>query len=194
MRQLQFSKSSNKITDTTIAVLAIVVLFFQFSCQSDKKERVAAFEEPDSIPMMSTYGVSTLISDSGRISYKIDAEEWLVYDKRNPPHWAFEKGARLEKYDKDMNVEAVIACDTAYFYTKTKLWKLIGNVDIRNVKQEKFFTPLLYWSQEEKRIYSDAYIKIEQEDQITEGYGFTADQNLNTWLIKNTKGIYPIGK
>ena len=92
-----------------------------------------------------------------------------------------------------MNVEAVIKCDTAYFYTDAKLWKLIGNVDIRNIKQEKFFTDLLYWSQEEKRIYSDAYIKIEQEDQITEGYGFSADQNLDTWLIKNTKGIYPIG-
>lgn len=144
--------------------------------------------------MMSTYGVSTLISDSGRISYKIDAEEWLVYDKRNPPHWAFEKGAMLEKYDRDMNVEAVIKCDTAYFYTDAKLWKLIGNVDIRNIKNEKFFTDLLYWSQEEKRIYSDAYIKIEQEDQITEGYGFSADQNLDTWLIKNTKGIYPIGE
>ena len=25
-----------------------------------------------------------------------------------------------------------------------------------------------------------------------EGYGFTADQNLNTWNIRNTKGIYPI--
>ncbi|MBQ8543036.1 MAG: LPS export ABC transporter periplasmic protein LptC [Bacteroidaceae bacterium] len=194
MKKLQFSKVYNNIIGTTIAGIAIVVLFCQISCQSDKKKVVADFEEPDSIPMMSTYGVSTLISDSGRISYKIDAEEWLVYDKRNPAHWAFEKGARLEKYDKDMNVEAVIECDTAYFYTEAKLWKLIGNVDIQNIKKEKFFTDLLYWSQEEKRIYSDAYIKIEQEDQITEGYGFSADQNLNTWLIKNTKGIYPIGE
>lgn len=194
MKQQQLDKITQNITATTIALFAIVVLFFQISCQSDKKKSSVAFEEPDSIPMMSTYDVSTLISDSGRISYKIDAKEWLVYDKRTPPHWAFEKGARLEKYDKDMNVEAVIKCDTAYFYTEAKLWKLIGNVDIQNNKQEKFFTPLLYWSQEEKRIYSDAYIKIEQKDQITEGYGFSADQNLDSWLIKNTKGIYPIGE
>ena len=105
------------------------------------------------------------------------------------------KGTVMRLGDRpDMNVEAVIKCDTAYFYTDAKLWKLIGNVDIRNIKNEKFFTDLLYWSQEEKRIYSDAYIKIEQEDQITEGYGFSADQNLDTWLIKNTKGIYPIGE
>ncbi len=193
MKKLQYAKKQTDKTCATIAIIAIVVLFFQFSCQGGKKESVATFEEPDSVPMMSTYGVSTLISDSGRISYKIDAEEWLVYDKRNPPHWAFEKGVRLEKYDKDMNVEAIIECDTAYFYTEAKLWKLVSNVDIQNNKQERFLTPLLFWSQEEKLIYSDAYIKIEQQDQITEGYGFTADQNLSTWQIRDTKGIYPIG-
>ena len=193
MKKQQFANKRKNTTGTTIAIIAIVVLFFQISCSEGKKSNIAPFEEPDSVAMMSTYGVSTLISDSGRISYRIDAEEWFVYDKRNPPHWAFEKGAYLEKYDRNMNVEAVIKCDTAYYYNEKKLWKLIGNVDIRNIKQEKFFTDLLFWSQKEKRIYSDAYIKIEQQDQITEGYGFTADQNLDTWQIKNTKGIYPIG-
>lgn len=193
MKRQQYAKKRTDKTCTTTALLAVVVLFFHFSCSGGKKNELTSFEEPDSVPMMSTYGVSTLISDSGRISYKIDAEEWLVYDKRNPPHWAFEKGVYLEKYDRDMNIEAVIKCDTAYFFTDAKLWKLIGNVDISNFKEEKFHTPLLYWSQEEKRIYSDAYIKIEQKDQITEGYGFTANQNLDTWQIKNTKGIYPIG-
>ncbi len=180
-----------KNRSTTIAIIAIVVLFFQFSCQNDKNKGAVSATN-DTLPTMSTYGVSNLISDSGRISYKIDAEEWLVYDKRIPPHWAFEKGVYLEKYDRDANIEAVIKCDTAYFYTDEKLWKLMGNVDIRNIKNEKFFTQLLYWSQEKRQIYSDAYIKIEQEGQITEGYGFTADQSLNSWHIRNTKGIYPI--
>ncbi len=182
-----------KNRSTTIAILAIVVLFFQFSCQ-DNKGKSATTSTNDTLPTMSTYGVSNLISDSGRISYKIDAEEWLVYDKRTPPCWAFEKGVYLEKYDREMNIEAVIKCDTAYFYTDEKLWKLIGNVDIQNIKKEKFFTQLLYWSQDKKLIYSDAYIKIEQEEQITEGYGFTADQSLDSWNIRNTKGIYPIEK
>lgn len=192
MKELQSVNHSKKRNNTTIALIAVVVLFLQFSCQGGKKSSIASFEEPDSVASMSTYGVSTLISDSGRISYKIDAEEWIVYDKRNPPYWSFEQGAYLEKYDRDMNIEATIKCDTAYFYTEAKLWKLTGNVDIKNAKNEKFYTHLLYWSQEKQLIYSDAYIKIEQDGQITEGYGFEADQNLSTWLIKNTKGIYTI--
>ena len=61
-----------------------------------------------------------------------------------------------------------------------------------NPKDERFFTDLMYWDQEKELIYSDAYIKIEQEDQVTEGVGFSSNQSMTVWEIKNTKGIYAI--
>ena len=180
----------SKYLHTTTAA-AVVVLLFVTSC-NDARSVSISIEQRDSLAMMSTYGVSTVISDSGRISYKIDTDEWLIFDKRNPPYWAFEKGVYLEKYDRDMNVEATIKCDTAYYYSSIKLWKLAGNVDIRNLKEERFYTDLMYWDQEKAEIYSDAYIKIEQKDQVTEGVGFSSNQNMTHWEIKNTKGIYAI--
>lgn len=191
MRLQRFAKKLIKQTSTTTANAAVVVLIFLTSCQ-EKQFNAPAIECRDSLAVMSTYGVSTLISDSGRISYKIDAEEWFVFDKRQPPYWAFEKGVYLEKYDHDLNIEATIKCDTAYYYSEQKLWKLIGNVDIRNPKDERFFTDLMYWDQDKELIYSDAYIKIEQEDQVTEGVGFSSNQSMTVWEIKNTKGIYAI--
>ena len=191
---MRAQRSVNRIIrfiGTTAAAFAVVVPIFVTSCNSVQEESVI-IEDRDSMAVMSTYGVSTIISDSGRISYRIDAEEWLVFDRRQPPYWAFEKGVYLEKYDYEMNVEATIKCDTAYYYSEQKLWKLIGNVDIRNPKNERFYTDLMYWNQEEEKIYSDAYIKIEQEEQTTEGIGFSSNQNMTQWEIKNTKGIYTI--
>ena len=192
MRLLQYANIGRIIHCTTIAVAAIVVLVFHSSCQEKGRETASLAECRDSLALMSTYDVSTLISDSGRISYRIDAAEWLVFDKRQPPFWSFEKGVYLEKYDREMNVEATIECDTAYYFNEKKLWKLIGNVDIRNPKNERFFTDLMYWDQDSGMIYSDAYIRIEQESQVTEGYGFASNQNLTQWHINNTKGIYTI--
>lgn len=192
MRQLLSSNIVRIINGTTIALTAIVVLILHTSCKGDAKANLLAVECSDSLAVMSTFDVSTTISDSGRISYKIIADEWRIYDKRQPPHWAFEKGVYLEKYDKDMNVEATVKCDTAYHYNEKKLWKLVSNVNITNSNDEKFFTELLYWDQETEKIYSDAYIKIEQKDQVTEGYGFSANQNLTLWQINNTKGIFTI--
>ncbi len=193
MKEQQFVNQPTKQHSTTIAAMAIVVLFILLlSCSGEKKNTGSTIEEPDSIPYLSTYGVSTIISDSGRISYKIEAEEWHIYEKRRPKYWAFEKGAYLEKYDDSLNIEATIKSDTAYFYSEKKLWKLIGNINIKNQKNEKFFTDLLYWDQEEGNIYSDKYIRIEQEDQVTTGIGFRSNQSLTNWEILSTEGIYTI--
>ncbi len=192
MKEQQYVNISNRHYSTTIASIAIVVLFMLLSCSNDKKNVGSPIEEPDSISYLSTYGVTTLISDSGRISYKIEAEEWHIYEKRNPKYWAFEKGAYLEKYDDSLRIEATIKSDTAYFFSDMKLWKLIGNVNIRNQKNERFFTDLLYWDQEKGDIYSDKYIKIEQEDQVTTGIGFRSNQALTNWEILSTEGIYTI--
>ena len=192
MKQQLSDKISRILNGTTTAILVVVVLIFHLSCKGESSEKLIAVECSDSLPVMSTFDVNTIISDSGRISYKIIADEWRIYDKRKPPFWAFEKGVYLEKYDKEMNIEATVKCDTAYYYSEQELWKLIGNVNIKNVKDEKFYTPLMYWDQKEEKIYSDSYIKIEQADQVTEGIGFEANQNLTLWQINNTKGIFAV--
>lgn len=174
----------------TIAA-AIVLPLLVISCDGEQAT-YSAIENRDSLAVMSTYGVNTVISDSGRISYRIEAEEWLIFDRRKPPFWAFEKGVYLEKFDDSLRVEATIECDTAYYYSEQKLWKLIGDVDIRNPNDERFSTEIMYWDQGKEEIYSDAYIKIEQKDQTTEGIGFSSNQNMTRWEIKNTKGIYAI--
>lgn len=56
-----------------------------------RKNLAEAITERDSLPSMKTLGVTTLISDSGITRYKIITEEWEIYDKKNPPYWAFEK-------------------------------------------------------------------------------------------------------
>ena len=192
MKQQLFADTTRRFYSTTIVLSTIVVLFFLFSCKEKKKNEGISTIEPDSIAFMSTYGVNTLISDSGRISYRVEAEEWHMYDKRNPPHWAFEKGIYLEKYDDSLNIETTLRSDTAYYFDKMGLWRLNGNVRISNRNGEKIFTDEMFWSSDSGRIYSDKYIRIEQDDQVTEGYGFSSNQNLTKWQILNTTGIYTI--
>ncbi|MBR6648481.1 MAG: LPS export ABC transporter periplasmic protein LptC [Bacteroidaceae bacterium] len=192
MKLQQYAKKQLVYNSTTIALWVIVVLFLLFSCKEETKTDSLSTSEADSIAFMSTYGVNTLISDSGRISYKIEAEEWHMYDKRNPPYWAFEKGIYLEKYDDSLRIETTLRSDTAYYYDKLGLWQLYGNVRITTAKGEKIYTPKLFWSSDSGRIYSDSYIKIEQHDQITEGIGFSSNQDMSVWEILNTTGIYPI--
>lgn len=176
----------------TVALWATVMLVLFPACSGKKKQLADAIIDGDSLPTMRTVGVSSLISDSGVIRYKIVAEEWLVYDKTNPPRWAFEKGIFLEKFDEQMVVDAKIKADTAYYYDKQKLWDLRGNVMIRNLKGEKFDTEQLFWNQSTEKVYSDRFIRIEQEDKIITGYGFNSNQQFTDYTILNTAGIFPV--
>lgn len=175
----------------SLSVLVVVVMLaLSFSCAGKKKEFGAAITDRDSLPIVSTYGVTTYISDSGITRYRIDTEEWLIFDKKQPSYWSFEKGVYLEKFDTVFQVEASIKADTAYFYDKEKLWKLIGHIEIKNLKGEKFNTELLYWDQDKGKVYSDRFIRIEQPDRIIIGHGFDSNQQMTDYTIHNMEGIF----
>ncbi len=174
----------------TIAFGAIVMLLLFSACDGKKKAVGEAITERDSLPVMKTVGVTTLISDSGVTRYRVNTEEWLVYDRKNPSYWAFEKGVYLEQFDSVFNVEASIKADTAYYYDKQKLWKLIGHVDIKNLKGERFNTELLYWNQATQKVYSDEFIRIEQPDRIIMGHGFDSNQQMTKYVIHNIEGTF----
>lgn len=177
-------------TSITITLGVMVMLLLFPSCSGRKKTMGAAITERDSLPVMDTRGVTTLISDSGVTRYRINTEEWLVFDRKSPPYWAFEKGIYLENFDSLFQVEASIKADTAYFYNKEELWKLMGNVDIKNQKGERFNTELLYWDQRKQKVYSDRFIRIEQPDRIITGRGFESNQQMTVYTIRQPEGIF----
>lgn len=187
-----FRLNEYRMLSITIAVGAMVMLVLFSSCSGRKKELGEAITERDFLPVMDTRGVVTLVSDSGIIRYRVNAEEWKVYDRKSPSYWAFEKGVYVEKFDSLFQVEASIEADTAYYYDKQKLWKLMSNVHIRNLKGEKFDTDLLFWDQNKKKVYSDRQVRIEQPDQIIYAVGFESDEQMTKYKFFKTNGIFYI--
>lgn len=174
----------------TTVFFAVVMLLLFSSCSKKEQPMGAAILNRDSLPVLKTFDVNSLISDSGVIRYRIIAKEWLVYDKKNPSYWAFEKGVYLEKFDLSSNVDASIVADTAYYYDKQRLWKLIGNVDIKNTRNERFTTELMYWDEVKRKIYSDKFIRIQQPDRIITGHGFESNQQMSVYSIHKPEGIF----
>lgn len=176
----------------TAAVWAAVMFLFFPSCGGKNKKLAEAIDEKDSLPDMRSTGITSFVSDSGMIRYKIVTEEWLIFSKKNPPYWAFEKGLYLEKFDTLFRVDASIKADTAYYHEKKEIWELRGNVHIQNQTGDKFDTELLFWDQAKEKIYSDRFIRIEQEDKILTGYGFESNQQMTEYEIMNPQGIFTV--
>ena len=164
-------------TATSILFLATLLTALLPACKEVKRDVVATPANRDSVVSMKTRDVMTLISDSGMTRYRITAKLWLVYDEARRPNWKFPYGLFLEKFDDNFKVEATIRCDSAFYFKNDKLWRLDGNVVIRNTKKELIETEQIYWDQTFHEVRSDSFVHIERADRILEGYGEAPGDN-----------------
>ncbi|MDR1331701.1 MAG: LPS export ABC transporter periplasmic protein LptC [Tannerella sp.] len=172
--------------------VAVMPLFFLISCHFETKEFVDIAFDPETHYTMKAVGVSKLVSDSGVVKYRAEAQEWFVFDKANEPYWYFPEKVHVEQFDTLSQIEASFDADTAYYYSRTKIWKFIGNVDFRNVVGERFETSLLYWDQNTEQVYSDRFIRITKNDFVNTGIGFESNQTLTSYRIFNSGAVIPV--
>jgi len=193
MKKSYFFMNKNKPNITILALMMVVVFgFFTSSCRGDTKDVVEVAFDPETTYTLKVTDMSNLVSDSGIIRYRLDAKEWLVYDKAKVPYWHFPEGLYVEKFDTLFNIDVSIKADTAYYYTKKELWKLVDNVKVKNAEGQRFETDLLYWDQKQEKVYSDKNIRIEKEDKIIIGVGFESNQTMTKYKVFNTQGEFPI--
>ncbi len=183
--------SKHRITVTLVGV-AVMLFMICPSCRKEKTDTLPNFADRKAVPVMYVDSVTTLISDSGRIRYKVLAETWEYFDQADEPYWYFPQGVYFERFDDSMRVESMVRGDTARYFTKLELWKLQNHVLVKNMTGEQFETNLLFWSQQQRRVYSDSFIRIQQADQILMGYGFESNERMSKYKIFEIKGVFPL--
>ncbi len=84
-------------------LIQIVFLFISCllaaSCQEAVEHTAGAIRDRDSVAVMTSLGVNTLISDSGIIKYRIVTERWEVNQNKKPSSCTFDTGLFLEQFD-----------------------------------------------------------------------------------------------
>ncbi len=188
------SKTVRIIFVRTAACLAVVLSCVCISCHGSGKQYAAAITNRDSSSFVTTYGADMLISENGTVRYHVIAEEWMMFDKMDPPFWSLNKGVYLEIYDSLMQVESILRADTAVYFNHRGLWQLRNNVHAENIDNEQFDTPELFINNSAHRIYSDSIIKISQTDRVLTGVGFESNTNMTEYFIRHTQGVFPVSE
>ena len=193
-------KSTKKITYAYVKRIAQVVLLVLLcttvtSCRKrGVKLRAEAVSDRKTMAVLEAEDVMTIVSDSGVTRYRIKAPKWRVYDKADTPYWEFPNGIFLEKFNLQMESDATIEADYAYYNEPAQLWMLKGNVKALNLNGEQFEAPLLFWSQKDESVYSDSSIVITREASIIKGVGFRSNQSMTQYTILKPTGVIPINE
>ena len=175
-------------------LLPLVFPLMTLSCEDAVEHTAPAIHDRDSVALMISYGVNTLISDSGVMKYRIVAEEWEINQNRNPSRWIFRNGLFLEEFDKNFHVEAYLQADTAYYYDVKRLWELRGRVSVRTKDGLRFNSEELFWDQNNHELYSNKYSRIVTPTRELEGSHFLSNEQLTHYTITNTKGSFVKGE
>lgn len=153
---------------------------------------VKADTDPDRVPTVDTRNVQTTISDDGRTRYRISTKHWLMFEEATKPHWVFPEGVVAEELDSVLAVGTTIKCDSAYYDKQLALWSLNGNVRITNQAGDVILTDQLFWDQNTHTLFSEAFIHVEKQGRIIEGYGYRSNEQFTTYELRNVSAIFPV--
>ena len=174
-------------------IVWLVAAVLLASCEEQKEHTAPAIHDRDSVSMMTSYGVNTLISDSGVIKYRIVAERWEVNNVRKPSRWIFEKGLFFEQFDEKFHVQSYIQCDTAYYYDQKRLWELRSRVSILTKDGLRFTSQQLFWDETNHELYSHVHSKLVTPERTLEGSYFRSDERMTKYYVSNSRGSFEKG-
>lgn len=171
-------------------VPGLMMFMMILSCSEEHEHIAPAVNDRDSASVMTSYGVNTLISDSGVIKYRIVTERWDVNQIRKPSRWTFIKGVFFEQFDEKFHVQAYIQADTAWYYDQIKLWELRGRVRVRNVNGMRFRSEELYWDGRKHELYSNKLSLLITPERTLQGTYFRSNESMTNYTVSNSEGSF----
>ncbi len=186
-QQKSGSRIFNNIKKYCVAVLVTGAAMLFYGCENDI-EQIKAFYSLEDLPILEATNFETLVTDSGEVIYSLKAPKLLQYEGEGENYVEFPEGMELIKYDENKRIISSITADYAKQFVADEKWEAKNNVVATNEKGDSLKTEHLIWEEKKEIIYTEEFVRIIRADQIITGIGFTSDQNMQNWRIKNPKG------
>ena len=175
-----------------LGLVATILLLLTTACKDQVTSVVSHATDPERVPTMTSNDVQTVISDDGHTRYRITTKRWLMFEEAREPHWIFPDGVKADELDSAFNAITSIQCDSAYYDEHKQLWDLRGHVHITNTDGDVIMTDQLFWNQNEHSLYGEAFIHIEKQGRVIEGYGYESNEQFTTYTLRDVEAIFPI--
>ncbi len=174
---------------SSLTGIVVILALLSGACENDI-ERINMLTDDTEMPTVKGTNIKVLYSDSAKVKVQIQAPTYEQFPDVERPYMEFPDGMEVYFYDDSLKMESEITADYAIYYIEEHLWHATGNVVARQFDDgDALFTEELFWNENEKRIYSDAYTKVHNEDNILYGSrGFRANQDFSNWELIGSSG------
>lgn len=155
----------------------------------DDGQTADQFKEYDG-PILETYNVELLYSDSAVVRIRLEGKRQLEYENGNSE---FPEGFYIEFFEDDGTKSSTIRANQGAYNKEEHLYTATGEVVVKNlITGEKLETELLNWSPSKHEIYTDRYVEITTGDEVLMGEGLKSDERFVSYQILKPTGSFSI--
>lgn len=163
----------------------ILLSVFIFSACEDDNAAKTEFEAYTG-PIMEVDSVTILYSDSAVVRVKVNAPKQMEFENGDKE---FPNTIFIEFYEPDGTLSSTLEAKTAYYTKETDTYRAEGDVEVIGyLEPQKMNSEELYWAPQKEEIYTEKFVRIETEDQISTGTGLIAKQDFSSYRILNPTG------
>lgn len=170
-------------------IYSILLLLLLNSCTTKLKKKLDNVQLEDKAGIERATGVEMLYSDSAIIRVRMIAPTMLRYIDKNNPKQVFPDGIKADFFDNSQQQTSRLVANYAEQFTKKEKIFLRDSVHIWNNKQEHLESDELIWDEQQKKIYSDKFVRITTPTQIIEGYKLISNLEFTKWQLDSVSGI-----
>ncbi|MDR4988051.1 MAG: LPS export ABC transporter periplasmic protein LptC [Bacteroidales bacterium] len=160
------------------------------ACRGDLSS-IEAIVKIDEGPVESGYNVEIIYSDRAFVRMILHTPQMDRYEN-DKNFLEMPKGLHVVFYDTLGHQTSSLTANYAISYDDTEVIEARNDVIVINEAGERLNTEHLIWDQKQEIIYSDKFVKITTEDEVTYGEGFLADERFDQWEISNPRGTFKI--
>lgn len=141
-------------------------------------------------PIMETWGVNTLYSDSAQLKIKLNAGLQQQFENGDA---IYPKGLDMVFLDEHGQVSSTLRANFGRYDKNSDVYMVRGNVIVTNTERKQTLnTEELYWIKQKRLIRTDKFVKIRTETEILTGTGLEANQDFSRYKILKPAGIFSV--
>jgi LPS export ABC transporter protein LptC len=141
-------------------------------------------------PLSEAENVMMQYAEKDRVKVKLTAAKILEFENGDQE---FPEGIFLEFYDELGTKTSTLRANDAYFFKSENKWRGRGNVEVINMqKQEQLNTEELFWTPNDKKIFTDKFVTIKLQSEVIYGTGLEAKEDLSDYRIQDPSGDFTV--
>lgn len=166
----------------------ITVAVLLSSCQNDRS-KIIALTLPKISPSQQGKGITMIYTDSADLKMVLKAGKMITFEKNvKEPFTILPETVLVTFYNDEENPETTLRANYGVHYPARKRMEVKYNVEVVNKDGEKLNTEHLIWDEAQRKIYSDAFVKITTAKEIIMGKGLESNQDFTQYQIKEVTG------